>query len=72
MDNMVKLIAKMSALEEQAADIEAQKMPIFDEIQELREVMVRECIHPLQYLVEHEDHILCKFCNTKIAPAVDG
>lgn len=66
MDNMVKLIAKMRPLEDQILALQHRKMPIFDQVQELRELMVAECIHPYQHLVFKEDHVLCKFCNRNI------
>lgn len=66
LDNMVKLLAKLAPIEEQIIDLQAQKMPIFDEVQELRSVMVNECVHPLDYLTVNEDHVLCKFCNRRI------
>jgi len=69
MDNMVALLAKLRPIEDQIIELQNQKMPIFDEVQQLREVMVNECVHPYQHLVEHEDgSVLCKFCNRKINP----
>lgn len=67
MDNMVKLMTKLSPIEEEIIALQAKKMPIFDEIQELRGVMVTECVHPFEYLVVENDHVLCKFCNKKIS-----
>ena len=67
LDNMVKLVAKLTPIEDQIAELEAQKIPILDEVQALRNVMVNECIHPLDHLVYHDDHILCKFCNKRIS-----
>jgi hypothetical protein len=66
MDNMVKLLAKLRPIEDQIIELQAQKMPVFDEVQELREVMVKECVHPYQHLVLKEDHVECKFCNKRI------
>ena len=67
MDNMIKLLTKLGPLEDKIAALEAQKMPIIDEVQELRRLMVKECIHPFDQLVYHENHVLCKFCNRKIS-----
>ena len=67
MNNMVKLLAKLRPLEEQILELQAQKIPIFDEVQEVRKTMVNECIHPYEYLVVKEDHVLCKFCNRRIS-----
>ena len=67
MDNMVSLLAKLRPIEEKIIDLQAEKMPIFDEVQQLRELMVTECIHPYQHLVLVEPGVVeCKFCNRKI------
>lgn len=66
MDNMVSLMAKLRPIEEQIIELQAEKFPIFDEIQTLRNVMVNECIHPYEYLEVAEDHVTCKFCNKNI------
>lgn len=66
MDNMVKLLAKLKPIEQKIMDLQSQKLPIFDEVQELREVMVKECVHPYQHLVLHDNHVVCKFCNKRI------
>ena len=66
MDNMVKLIAKLRPIEEQILELTVQKQPIFDEIQELRNIMIQECIHPYENLVLHDDDTIeCKFCLSK-------
>lgn len=66
MDNMVRLLARLKPLEEQITELEAQKIPIIDEVTLLRNEMVKECVHPFQYLVEKDDYILCKFCEKRI------
>ena len=67
MDNMVKLISRLSPLEDQIAELEAQKMPIIDDVQSLRQEMTKECIHPYDHLTYFNDHVNCKFCNRKIS-----
>ena len=67
MDNMVKRFAELAPIEDEILALMAKKQPIFDEIQEIRQVMVNECIHPFEYLVMKDTHVLCKFCNRKIA-----
>lgn len=82
MDNMVKLLAALHPLEAQIIDLQAKKIPLFDEIQLLREQMKRECIHPYEYLIvnqksppNHEvsliqhnrDYVVCKFCDKKLS-----
>jgi len=66
MDNMVKLIAKLRPIEEQMIELHAQKIPVLDDIAELRSMMILECVHPFDQLAHHEDYIECKFCSRKI------
>lgn len=69
MDNMIKLVSEINQIQEQILDLEEAKMPIFDEIQTLRQTMVAECVHPYNFLVELDDGVVfCKFCEKKIAP----
>lgn len=85
MDNMVKLLAALSPIEQQIIDLQAKKIPLFDEIQALRLQMVNECIHPYEYLVidqeglsltegkPHEPNkVRCKFCDRKLSIAKLG
>ena len=66
-DNMVTLIARLKPIEDKILDIMLkEKQPILDEIQQLREVMLKECIHPYDNLILKSDHVHCKFCNRKI------
>lgn len=67
MNNMVKLLALLRPIEEKILDLQSQKEPVFDEIQILRAVMVKECIHPQEYLIHKGDYVECKFCNKRIA-----
>lgn len=67
LDNMVKLIAKMRPIEEEILKLTEQKLPVFDEIQELRLIMVKECVHPFDHLTYFEDHVRCKFCDRRIS-----
>ena len=66
-DNMQKLITKIHPIEEQIVELRASILPFYDEIAELRQVMVEECIHPIDLLVLHDDYIECKFCNRKFS-----
>ena len=67
MDNMIKLIAKLRTLEEKVLALEEKKLPIIDDIQELRLTMVKECVHPFDHLTYFENHVRCKFCNRRIS-----
>lgn len=68
LDNMVKYMARLRPIEEKIIDLQAEKMPIFDDIQKLRGIMVNECVHPYEYLEVHVDEGFteCKFCNRKV------
>lgn len=65
-DNLQKLITDVNELADQILEIEAKKIPILDDIAVLRTQMVQECIHPIDFLVEHDDYIECKFCSKKL------
>jgi len=64
LDNMVKLMSKLNDVEARIVELVAkEKQPLLDEVTELRLSMVKECVHPFEQLVLHEDHVRCKFCN---------
>ncbi len=68
MDNMVKFHAELRPIEQKIIKIMAEeKFPVLDKIQELREVMVKECVHPYEHLVIQLDHVECRFCNKKLS-----
>lgn len=68
MDNMVKLLARLRPIEEKILRIiREEKQPVLDEVEVLRQMMVKECVHPYEHLVLKEDHILCKFCDKRIS-----
>lgn len=70
MDNMVKMLASLEPVENEILDlIRTKKTPIMDGVSALRETMVRECVHPFEYLtmVDGSDVVTCKFCNRKIS-----
>ncbi len=66
MDNMVKLMSQINPIEDKILELQAEKQPIFDAIQELRALMVKECVHPFEYLEVKGDHVECKFCGKKV------
>jgi hypothetical protein len=68
MDNMISQLADLAQIEERIFDIiVTEKNPILDQISELRELMVNECIHPIEQLVVKEGgYAECKFCNKRI------
>lgn len=67
MDNMVKLLAALRPIEDQIIELQAKKIPLFDEIQLLRIQMVKECIHPFEYLIVKDTHVSCKFCEKNLS-----
>jgi len=66
MSRMQRLLQKIQPIEEEIIELQAKKVPIYDEIQSIREDMVRECIHPFDYLIEKDGYVYCKFCEAKI------
>lgn len=67
MDNMKKLLGELEPIEDKILELMHEKGKLFDRIQEIRKTMVKECIHPKEFLVYKEDHVLCKFCDRKIS-----
>lgn len=67
MNNMVTLLSELKPLEDQLLELYARKEVIFDKIQNLRKVMVSECIHPFEQLIYKEDFVECKFCSRRIS-----
>ncbi len=65
--NIGKLIEQLKPIEEKILDIyENEKQPLLDQVHDLRQVMVKECIHPFEHLVQKNGYVECKFCNRKI------
>lgn len=62
-----KIADELVPIEEQIAVLLAKKNKIIDEVQEVRTELVRECVHPTDYLVHMGNHIKCKFCNAKLS-----
>lgn len=67
MDNMVRLLAEIKPIEDQIIGLHEKKIPIFDEIQTLRKEMLRDCVHPYEYVLVEKDHAKCKFCEKLIS-----
>lgn len=65
--NMEGLLAQLRPIEDKILTIIAEeKQPLLDKIEELRQVMVKECTHPYEHLVKKGGFVECKFCNTKL------
>ena len=69
--NMQKLLeTKIQPLENQIIALMAEKSEYIDEMVAIRDELVRDCIHPFEHVVEHQDHpgiYTCKFCDKKVA-----
>jgi hypothetical protein len=57
---------KITPLEMKILEITMEKQVYMDEVLELRATLVKECVHPREFLMMKEDHVLCKFCNRKL------
>ncbi len=67
LSNLTRIIEKLRPYEEEILNIiKDKKQPLLDELQLLRQEMVKECIHPFEHLVQTGGYIECKFCNKKI------
>jgi hypothetical protein len=70
-NNMNNHLALLNPIEDKILELQAQKEPIFDEIQILRAIMVEECVHPYDYLIHTGSYIKCKFCNRRLRLSKD-
>lgn len=62
-----EFVEQVEPIEEKIRELILQKQPIYDEIAKLRNIMVKDCIHPFDLLEYKINHVLCKFCNSKIS-----
>ncbi len=65
MDNLTALLEKIRPIEDQINDLTALKIPLLDQLSELRAEMVKDCVHPYDQITYHQNHLFCKFCNKK-------
>lgn len=66
-DAMERLIQKeLEPLQEKILELNKERQAILDRLGEMRAEMVRECIHPIDYLVYKDRLVECKFCGVKI------
>ena len=63
---MSEIIEKLQPIENELLRLQALKKPLLENIEELRQIMVRDCPHMEEYLIHHGKYIECKFCGTKI------
>ena len=65
--NLEATVKTLEPIEAQIIKLQSQKMAIMDDIQEQRNSLLRECVHPTDYLLHLDTYILCKFCNAKLS-----
>ena len=69
--NLAKYVSNtVNPLEEEIRDKQAELIPLYDKVNEMRQDMISSCIHPFDMLVNVGEHCLCRFCNKKLAKPV--
>lgn len=66
LEKMNKLLEKLQPIEDKIIELNIEKIPIFDEVSQLRVLMVNSCIHPEDQLIVTDEYVDCKFCNKRI------
>ncbi len=64
--NLEALVKDLDPIQQQILELNYQKTKIVDDITAIRNEMVKECIHPIDYLVHHGTYVMCRFCETKL------
>lgn len=54
-------------LEDKIIELNAQLLPLYDQLKTMRKEMVEFCIHPIDMLIYKDDHVECKFCEACLA-----
>jgi hypothetical protein len=63
---MTVLLKRLEPLNEEALKILYKKQPILDSIEDIRQKMIKECVHPKDHLVHKGSFVLCRFCENRI------
>ncbi len=67
LDKLNGFIEALKPIEDKISEILInEKQPILDNISEVRGIMVRECVHPRNFLSHDGNTITCKFCNKRL------
>lgn len=53
---------KIRPLEDKILELTMEKQIHMDDITAIRDIMIKECVHPREFLVKKDTHVLCKFC----------
>ena len=67
-----ELVESLKPIEDKIIQIIVdEKYPIMDQIQALRLSMIKECVHPKEYLIHYKEddkeYVHCKFCEADIS-----
>jgi len=66
-DKLDKILEEdLNPIEENILNLIKQKNEIIDKVNDVRRLMVSECVHPYDYLEHKETFIECKFCGARI------
>lgn len=61
------LVDKLKPIEDKVLEIYTnERNPVMEEIQALRSVMIKDCVHPKDMLVHKGVYVECKFCQSKL------
>lgn len=66
-----KIRTDITPIEEEIMQLSMKKWELMDAIEESRQELVKSCVHPREFLVLKDDHVLCKFCQAKIKVNVE-
>lgn len=59
-------LIEYDSVNEQFLSIKSKRVVLSKSINEMREKMVNECVHPKTELVYKGDHVVCKFCEKRL------
>ena len=62
-NSLEALVDKLNSINDSIMELMEKKNVLFDEIQDIRKIMMAECVHPLDMLIPLSDSAKCKFCN---------
>lgn len=53
-------------LEDKLLALNAELMPLYDQLGEARTALIEFCVHPIDMLEPKEGYVMCKFCDAKL------
>lgn len=62
-----EMVVELEPLDEALLRIQLERQEKIDAITALRQLLVKECVHPKNSLVHKGTFIECKFCNAKLS-----